>query len=243
MLAVLGRCSSSSATSTASTRSSTSRSRSRRWRRTGTAASRATRAVRLARREGRDEPCSRSRSPSAGSLILTHDPDGLFPGLKSVPPADRPPLVPVFFAFRIMVGIGIIMIVAGLIGAWLWWRRPAVRDALVSVAGGARLVARLRRGDLGLDRHRERPPALARARHPAHRRRDLAGPRRQHARRRSRLFVLVYGVVFAMGIYYINRLINKGPQGARSSRPRPARRCGRCRPPSSRRREILSPQR
>ena len=26
------------------------------------------------------------------------------------------------------------------------------------------------------------------------------------------LFVVVYGIVFAMGIYYINRLINKGPQ-------------------------------
>jgi len=27
------------------------------------------------------------------------------------------------------------------------------------------------------------------------------------------LFVLVYGVVFSMGIYYINRLINRGPEG------------------------------
>jgi len=27
------------------------------------------------------------------------------------------------------------------------------------------------------------------------------------------LFVLVYGIVFAMGIYYINRLIARGPQG------------------------------
>jgi cytochrome d ubiquinol oxidase subunit I len=27
------------------------------------------------------------------------------------------------------------------------------------------------------------------------------------------LFVLVYGIVFATGIYYINRLIAKGPQG------------------------------
>src|SRR5262249_58115439 len=44
--------------------------------------------------------------PKAGSLILRHDPDGLFPGLKSVPPADRPPLVPVFFAFRALVGVG-----------------------------------------------------------------------------------------------------------------------------------------
>ena len=27
------------------------------------------------------------------------------------------------------------------------------------------------------------------------------------------LFVLVYGIVFAMGIYYINRLITRGPEG------------------------------
>lgn len=56
----------------------------------------------------------------AGSLILTHDPDGLFPGLKSVSAADRPPLVPVFFAFRAMVGIGVIIIAAGWVGLWLW---------------------------------------------------------------------------------------------------------------------------
>jgi cytochrome bd ubiquinol oxidase subunit I len=27
------------------------------------------------------------------------------------------------------------------------------------------------------------------------------------------LFIVVYGIVFAMGIYYMNRLINRGPQG------------------------------
>ena len=32
-------------------------------------------------------------------MILKHDPNGLFAGLKGVPPAERPPLVPVFFAF------------------------------------------------------------------------------------------------------------------------------------------------
>ena len=45
--------------------------------------------------------------PKGASLILTHDPNGLFPGLKSVPPSERPPVVPVFFAFRIMVGLGL----------------------------------------------------------------------------------------------------------------------------------------
>src|SRR4030088_3190847 len=60
--------------------------------------------------------------PKAGSLIVTHHLNGLFPGLKSVPPADRPPVVPAFFAFRSMVGIGLLMLAAGWIGAWLWWR-------------------------------------------------------------------------------------------------------------------------
>src|SRR3981189_1407427 len=60
--------------------------------------------------------------PYGASLILTHDPNGLFPGLKSVPAAERPPVAPVFFAFRIMVGIGLLMIAAGLLGALLWWR-------------------------------------------------------------------------------------------------------------------------
>src|SRR3954471_19247405 len=60
--------------------------------------------------------------PYGASLILTHDPQGLFPGLKSVPAADRPPVAPVFFAFRIMVGIGFVMIATGLLGVLLWWR-------------------------------------------------------------------------------------------------------------------------
>ena len=116
--------------------------------------------------------------PKAGSLILKHDPNGLFPGLKSVPPSDRPPLVPVFFAFRSMVGIGIIIIGLGLVGVWLWWRH-AVRCALVPSPRRAQLVARLRRRDLGLDRHRERTPAVGCIRHIAHRRCGLAGSRRE----------------------------------------------------------------
>ena len=61
--------------------------------------------------------------------------DGLFPGLKSVPPAERPPVVPVFFAFRIMVGIGFMMIAFGLVGAVAVVARHAVRYvALVPLA-------------------------------------------------------------------------------------------------------------
>jgi cytochrome d ubiquinol oxidase subunit I len=41
--------------------------------------------------------------PHLGSLILTHDWNGLVPGLKSAPPPERPPVPIVFFAFRAMV--------------------------------------------------------------------------------------------------------------------------------------------
>lgn len=61
--------------------------------------------------------------PGLASYIITHNVEGLFKGLKDFKPEDRPPVKPVFFAFRIMVGIGLLMIGIGIIGAFLWWRR------------------------------------------------------------------------------------------------------------------------
>jgi cytochrome d ubiquinol oxidase subunit I len=47
--------------------------------------------------------------PHLGSLILTHSWDGAVVGLKSVPPADRPNSTLIFWTFRIMVGLGIVI--------------------------------------------------------------------------------------------------------------------------------------
>ena len=57
--------------------------------------------------------------PKLGSLILTHDWEGEVAGLKSVPPEERPPVPAVFFAFRVMVGIGLILLAIVVIGAVL----------------------------------------------------------------------------------------------------------------------------
>lgn len=57
--------------------------------------------------------------PKLASLILTHEWDGVVHGLKEWPPEERPPVAIVFWSFRIMVGIGLIMIVVALWGAWL----------------------------------------------------------------------------------------------------------------------------
>ena len=60
--------------------------------------------------------------PYLGSLILTHSLHGKVRGLKEWPVDQRPPVWPVFFAFRVMVGIGIIMLCVVLIGWWLRFR-------------------------------------------------------------------------------------------------------------------------
>jgi cytochrome d ubiquinol oxidase subunit I len=56
--------------------------------------------------------------PKLASLYLTHDPNGTVKGLKDFPKADRPPVVPVFFGFRFMVGMWAIMLA---LTAWAWW--------------------------------------------------------------------------------------------------------------------------
>ena len=58
--------------------------------------------------------------PKLGSLILTHDLNGEVKGLNEWPMDQRPPVGPVFWAFRIMVGIGFAMLGIGL---WSLWRR------------------------------------------------------------------------------------------------------------------------
>lgn len=55
--------------------------------------------------------------PNLASLILTHDLDGELQGLNEFAP-DHPPVKPLFFGFRIMVGVGVLMLIVSWIGAW-----------------------------------------------------------------------------------------------------------------------------
>jgi cytochrome d ubiquinol oxidase subunit I len=151
--------------------------------------------------------------PRGASLILTHDPNGLFPGLKSVPPSERPPVVSVFFAFRIMIAIGFAMIGTGLVGLFLWWRGTlfTARWYLwpASHAWWAGFVAIIC-GWIVTESGRQ--PWIATG---ILRTADAISPVSAASVLTTLiLFVVVYGIVFAMGIYYINRLIAKGPQGS-----------------------------
>ena len=61
--------------------------------------------------------------PLAGSLILTHDANGVVRGLKDFPRSDRPPVAIPFFAFRIMLAIGGLFLLMVIVGLWLRYRR------------------------------------------------------------------------------------------------------------------------
>jgi cytochrome bd ubiquinol oxidase subunit I len=151
--------------------------------------------------------------PHGSSLILTHHMNGLFPGLNSVPPSDRPPVKMVFFGFRIMIAIGFFMIAAALFGAFLWWRGTLFEArwylrvmahcwwiGFVAVIAGWIVTETGRQPWIvaGILRTADATSPVPAA--------TIAGT--------LALFVIAYGVVFSFGIYYINRLIAQGPTGA-----------------------------
>ena len=146
------------------------------------------------------------------SFVLKNDFQGLFPGLKDFKKEERPPLIPVFLAFRVMVGMGLLMIGVGLAGAILWatgglltarwYLWPA---QFVWPLGFIAILAGWWVTETG------RQPWIATG---ILRTADALSPVTFAAVLTSlALFVLVYCCVFSMGILYINRLIDKGPSG------------------------------
>jgi cytochrome d ubiquinol oxidase subunit I len=156
--------------------------------------------------------------PHGSSLILTHDWNGLFPGLKDVKPADRPPLVPVFFAFRIMIAIGFFMPAAVLLGAFLWARGMlfTTRWYLLVMAqtwwiGFVAVIAGWVTTESG------RQPWIVQG---LLRTADATSPVIGGAVAATfALFIVVYGIVFSAGIYFMNRLLAKGLEVAEQKEP------------------------
>ena len=70
--------------------------------------------------------------PNAGSLILTHSLDGVVPGLNDFV-GNHPPVLPVFWGFRIMVGTGLLMLAVSWTAAFFVARRRALPRPLALV--------------------------------------------------------------------------------------------------------------
>ncbi len=151
--------------------------------------------------------------PGLASYIITHDFNGLFPGLKDFKPEDRPPIPNVFFSFRAMVGIGLLLIAMGFAGGWLWWRQKLFETTWflrpVQYAWPLGFIAIL--AGWWVTESGRQPWIATGILKTA----DALSPVPAFAILITLiLFVIVYTAVFSMGIYYINMLIEKGPSGA-----------------------------
>jgi len=148
--------------------------------------------------------------PHLGSLILAHDWNARIKGLRDFPRADRPPVWPVFYMFRLMVGLGLLMIATGLAGVWLWWRGRLLRArwflrplARAWPLGFIAILAGWMVTEIG------RQPWIV---YGVLRTADAVSPVTAAQVLTSLvLFVLVYVVVFSVGIWYISKMIAKGP--------------------------------
>jgi cytochrome bd ubiquinol oxidase subunit I len=151
--------------------------------------------------------------PRLGGLILKHDLNGRYAGLKDFPKADRPPVLPVFFAFRIMAGIGVVLIALGLTGAFLWSRRKLFTTRwylqIATYSWPIGFIAILA-GWITTETGRQ--PYVA---YGIVRTENAVSPIGLVTVATSLVaFVLVYTVVFSIGIYYIRRLVLGGPKPA-----------------------------
>ncbi|BDA00341.1 cytochrome ubiquinol oxidase subunit I [Vibrio cholerae] len=73
--------------------------------------------------------------PNLASLILTHDMNGEIVGLNAFAP-DHPPVAPLFFGFRVMVGVGVLMLLVSWFGAWRVWRnKPLPKPYMYALIG------------------------------------------------------------------------------------------------------------
>ncbi len=149
--------------------------------------------------------------PRLGSWILTHDWNGEVKGLKSWPPAERPNSLVVFWSFRVMVGIGVLMVLVGLWSLLLRWRQTLYDSralhwlsVLMGPAGFVAVLAGWITTEVG-----RQPYTVYHLLRTA----QSVSPIDTTAVGASLIaFVLVYFAVFGAGILYILRLMAHAPQ-------------------------------
>ena len=148
--------------------------------------------------------------PSGASWVLTGSASGEVPGLKDVAQEERPPVSIVFWTFRIMVGIGLLMILTGFIALVLFHKKRLFDSSyfqwwcmLMSPTGFIALLAGWFVTEVGrqpwsvygvLKTNQSVSPVIG-----------------EQVAITLAAFVIVYFLVFGAGVYYILKLIRKGP--------------------------------
>jgi cytochrome d ubiquinol oxidase subunit I len=160
--------------------------------------------------------------PKLSSLILKHSLDAPLAGLDTVPRENWPPVPVTFWSFRIMVGLGFLILGLGLLSLWMRWRgtlyssRALHRFAMtMGPAGFAAVIAGWVTTETG------RQPFTV---YGLLRTVDSASPLAAPAVASSLIaFVIVYFLLFTAGAIYILRLMaappHHGEEGPRGDEP------------------------
>lgn len=147
--------------------------------------------------------------PYLGSMILTHSLEKQVPALKEFPKEDRPNSLIVFWSFRIMVGLGMLMILVGVWGTWLRYKKKLYESKtflrltfLMAPSGLIAILAGWFTTEVG------RQPWVV---YGIQRTRDAVSAHGEmHMSISLLIFFVVYGSVFGIGYAYMLRLIRKG---------------------------------
>ncbi len=160
--------------------------------------------------------------PKMSSMILKHSPNAPLAGLDTVPRQNWPPVPITFWAFRIMIGMGFLILGLGLFSLWLRWRGSLYDSAALRIyamaTGPAGFIAVLA-GWITTETGRQPFTVYGLLRTV-----EAASPLAAPAVGSSLIaFVLVYFAIFATGIVYILRLMasppRHGEEGPRADLP------------------------
>ncbi|MBC7985377.1 MAG: cytochrome ubiquinol oxidase subunit I [Sphingomonadaceae bacterium] len=148
--------------------------------------------------------------PGLGSLILRHDPAAPMEGLETVPRDEWPPVGIVFWSFRIMVGLGLLMVALGVwsliarlrgrLHDWHWLHRFAL---VMGPAGFVAVIAGWVTTEVG-----RQPWVIYGLMRTAEARAPIAAPAVASS---LAAFVIVYFFVFGAGTLYILKLMAQPP--------------------------------
>jgi cytochrome bd ubiquinol oxidase subunit I len=153
--------------------------------------------------------------PKLGSLVLKNDIEAPIAGLDAYPPADRAPVAITFWSFRIMVGLGLLMVAMGVWSLWARWR-GTLHDSvwlhrmalMMGPAGFVAVLAGWTTTEVG-----RQPFTIFGLLRTA----DSASPLAAPAVAASLMaFVIVYFVVFGAGTWFIIKLMGHEPHPGES---------------------------
>ena len=160
--------------------------------------------------------------PKLSSLILKHSLDAPLAGLDTVPRENWPPVPITFWSFRIMVGLGFLIMGLGLTSLWMRWRGALYRSRVLhsfAVAMGPAGFFAVLAGWITTETGRQPFTVYGLLRTA-----DSVSPLALPAVASSLIaFIIVYFLLFTSGVVYILRLMNEPPhhgeEGPRGDAP------------------------